>query len=314
MDLDAITVRSDVTLEVVQRYLRWLRRSKGALPEVIDTLMVVDQQGRYEGVLSLADVVSLDPQRTVASAMRQDLEGISADMPARKVARLFQDRDLVSAPVVDAEGRLLGRITVDDMVDVIREEADHYVLAPAGLHEEMDMFAPVLASARRRAVWLGVNLLNAFIAAWVIGQFGGSIEQMVALAVLMPVVASMGGVAGNQTLTLVTLGIALDQVSGANAWELLLKELGVALVNGVLWSLVVGGVAMVWFHSPSLGIVFGAAILINLANGAVTGTLIPLGLARVGIDPALAGGVLLTALTDVVGFASFLALATVFIL
>lgn len=314
MDLDAITVRSDVTLEVVQRYLRWLRRSKGALPEVIDTLMVVDQQGRYEGVLSLADVVSLDPQRTVASAMRQDLEGISADMPARKVARLFQDRDLLSAPVVDAEGRLLGRITVDDMVDVIREEADHYVLAPAGLHEEMDMFAPVLASARRRAVWLGVNLLNAFIAAWVIGQFGGSIEQMVALAVLMPVVASMGGVAGNQTLTLVTRGIALDQVSGANAWELLRKELGVALVNGVLWSLVVGGVAMVWFHSPSLGIVFGAAILINLANGAVTGTLIPLGLARVGIDPALAGGVLLTALTDVVGFASFLALATVFIL
>jgi magnesium transporter len=314
MDLDAITVRSDITLEVVQRYLRWLRRKQGELPEATDTLMVVDLAGRYEGLLSLADVVSLDQQRTVASAMRRELEGIPATMPARKVAQLFQDRDLVSAPVVDEDGRLLGRITVDDMVDVIRDEADHAVLAPAGLDEEIDMFAPVLASARRRAVWLGVNLINAFVAAWVIGHFGGSIQQMVALAVLMPVVASMGGVAGNQTLTLVTRGIALDQVGAANAWDLLLKEVGVALVNGTFWALVVGAVAVAWFQSAPLGVVFGAAIIINLLNGAVVGALIPLGLTQIGIDPALAGGVLLTALTDVVGFASFLALATVFIL
>jgi magnesium transporter len=216
--------------------------------------------------------------------------------------------------VVDEDGRLLGRITVDDMVDVIRDEADHAVLAPAGLDEEIDMFAPVLASARRRAVWLGVNLINALVAAWVIGHFGGSIQQMVALAVLMPVVASMGGVAGNQTLTLVTRGIALDQVGAANAWDLLLKEVGVALVNGTFWALVVGAVAVAWFQSAPLGVVFGAAIIINLLNGAVVGALIPLGLTQIGIDPALAGGVLLTALTDVVGFASFLALATVFIL
>jgi magnesium transporter len=313
MDQDAIAVRSDVTLEVVQRYLRWLRRQRGDLPASTDALMVIDTQGRYQGVLALADVVSLDPRRRVSAAMQADVVGIPATMPAPKVARLFQDRDLVSAPVVDETGRLLGRITVDDMVDVLRDQAEHALLAPAGLDEEHDMFAPVLSSARRRTIWLGVNLLNAFIAAWVIGRFGGAIEQMVALAVLMPVVASMGGVAGNQTLTLVTRGIALDQVGRANARRLLGKEIGVALVNGLFWALVVGAVALAWFGSTSLGVVFGAAILLNMVNGTVAGTLVPLGLSRLGIDPALAGGVLLTALTDVVGFASFLALAMTFV-
>jgi magnesium transporter len=313
MDQDAIAVRSDVTLEVVQRYLRWLRRQRGDLPASTDALMVIDTQGRYQGVLALADVVSLDPRRRVSAAMQPDVVGIPATMPAPKVARLFQDRDLVSAPVVDETGRLLGRITVDDMVDVLQEQAEHAVLAPAGLNEEHDMFAPVLSSARRRTIWLGVNLFNAFIAAYVIGRFGGAIEQMVALAVLMPVVASMGGVAGNQTLTLVTRGIALDQVGRANARRLLGKEIGVALVNGSFWALVVGTVALAWFGSTSLGVVFGAAILLNMVNGTVAGTLVPLGLSRLGIDPALAGGVLLTALTDVVGFASFLALAMAFV-
>jgi magnesium transporter len=313
MDQDAIAVRSDVTLEVVQRYLRWLRRQRGDLPAFTDTLMVIDTQGHYQGVLALADVVSLDPRRRVSAAMQPEVVGIPATMPAPKVARLFQDRDLVSAPVVDEAGRLLGRITVDDMVDVLQDQAEHAVLAPAGLDEEQDMFAPVLSSARRRTIWLGVNLLNALIAAWVIGRFGGVIEQMVALAVLMPVVASMGGVAGNQTLTLVTRGIALDQVGRANARRLLAKELGVALVNGLFWALVVGAVALAWFGSTSLGLVFGAAILLNMVNGTVAGTLVPLGLSRLGIDPALAGGVLLTALTDVVGFASFLALAMTFV-
>jgi magnesium transporter len=275
--------------------------------------MVIDTQGHYQGVLALADVVSLDPRRRVSAAMQPEVVGIPATMPAPKVARLFQDRDLVSAPVVDEAGRLLGRITVDDMVDVLQDQAEHAVLAPAGLDEEQDMFAPVLSSARRRTIWLGVNLLNALIAAWVIGRFGGVIEQMVALAVLMPVVASMGGVAGNQTLTLVTRGIALDQVGRANARRLLAKELGVALVNGLFWALVVGAVALAWFGSTSLGLVFGAAILLNMVNGTVAGTLVPLGLSRLGIDPALAGGVLLTALTDVVGFASFLALAMTFV-
>lgn len=314
MDQDAITVRSDVTLDVVLRFLRRMRRKQDALPDATDSLMVIDLQGHCEGVLSLIDAVSLDPARTVASVMQRDIEAIPATMKARKVARIFQDRNLVSAPVVDDNGRLVGRITIDDMVDVIRDEAEHDLLASAGLDEEMDMFAPVWVSARRRAVWLGVNLLNAFVAAWVIGRFGGSIEQMVALAVLMPVVASMGGVAGNQTLTLVTRGLALDQIGPGNLRELMYKELGVALLNGLFWAVVVGAVATAWFGNVPLGLVFGVAILINLTNGAVCGTLIPLTLTRLGIDPALAGGVLLTALTDVIGFAAFLAVATVFIL
>lgn len=314
MDQDAITVRSDVSLEVVQRYLRWLRRTQDKLPESTDTLMVVDLQGRYEGLLPLADVVSLDSQLSVSSVMQRGLQGIPADTPARRVARLFQDLDLVSAPVVDKDGRLLGRITVDDMVDVIRDEADHSVLAPAGLHEEVDMFAPVLGSAMRRGVWLGVHLLTSFVAAWVIGLFGATIEQMVAVAVLMPVVATMGGVAGTQSLALVIRGLALDQVGRANARRLLLKELGVSLVNGLLWALVVVGVAAAWFGNAPLALVFGLAMSINLIMAALGGTLIPLILDRFGIDPALAGGVLLIAVTDVVGFASFLSLATLFVI
>lgn len=313
MDQDAITVRSDVTIDVVLRFLRRLRRKQERLPAATDSLMVVDLEGRYEGVLPLIDAASLDPKRTVASVMQRDVEAIPATMKARKVARIFQDRNLVSAPVIEDDGRLIGRITIDDMVDVIRDEAEHSLLAGAGLDEEMDMFAPVWTSARRRAVWLGVNLLNAFVAAWVIDRFGGSIEQMVALAVLMPVVASMGGVAGNQTLTLVTRGLALDQVGPDSLHELLRKELGVALVNGLFWAAVVGIVATTWFSNAALGLVFGVAILINLTNGGVCGTLIPLALSRLGIDPALAGGVLLTALTDVIGFAAFLGMATLFL-
>lgn len=314
MDQDTINVRSDLTLEVVQRYLRWLRRMQNKLPAATDSLMVVDLQGRYEGVLSLVDVVSLDHQLMVSSVMQRELEGIPVMMSARKVARLFQDRNLVSAPVVNEDGKLLGRITVDDMVDIIREEADHNTLAAAGLHEEVDMFSPVFASSKRRAVWLGVNLFNAFIAAWVIGLFGGTIEQLVAVAILMPVVASMGGTAGNQTLALVIRGIALEQVGRANARELLFKELGVSLVNGILWAVVVAAIVIAWFGNVPLAMVLGLAIIINLINGALAGTLISLGLNRIGIDPALAGGVLLVALTDVVGFASFLALATFFVI
>lgn len=313
MDQDAITVRPDVTLRVVLRHLRRLRRQRGHLPDSTDKLIVVDAQGRYEGVLPLADVVSLDTSRTVESAMRRDVAGIPASWPARRVARLFRDHDLVSAPVVDEDGRLLGRITIDDMVDVLHGQHQKALLAPAGLDARLDMFAPVLTSARRRALWLGANLLNAFVAAWVIGRFGAAIEQMVALAVLMPVVASMGGVAGHQTLTLVTRGLALDQVGRANARRLLLKEVGVALVGGLGWAVVVGLVATAWFGSTPLGVVFGTAIVLNMLNGTVTGTLVPLGLRRLGIDPALAGGVILTTLTDVVGFGAFLALAMAFV-
>ena len=216
--------------------------------------------------------------------------------------------------MVDSEGQLIGRITVDDVVDVIREEADRTIMNRAGLDEDMDMFAPVMSSAMRRSVWLGVNLANAFIAAWVIGLFEASIAERVALAVLMPVVASMGGVAGTQSLTLVTRGIALDQVTAANSRRLLAIELGVGLVNGLFWALVVASVATAWFGDLGLGLVFGLAMVINIGNGTLTGTLIPLVLRRNGIDPALAGGVLLVALTDVVGFFAFLGLATLWLL
>jgi magnesium transporter len=314
MDVDALVVRADATLGAVLRYLRGIRRRDGGLPEHIDTLMVVDRIGRYEGLLTLSDVVSVKPDKKVSAVMIRDIEPVKAMTSATKVARLFEDRDLVSIAVVDEDDYLIGRVTVDDIVDVIREEGERSIMSTAGLDEDTDMFAPIAKSVRRRMVWLVVNLINGFIAAWVIGQFDATIEQMVALAVLMPVVASMGGVAGSQTLTLVTRGLALEQVGYANLMQLLLRELSVGLFNGVLLALIVSGVAGVWFGNWVLAGVFAIAVIINLVNGALVGTLVPMALLRVGIDPALAGGVVLTAATDVIGFFSFLGLATLVLL
>ncbi|MDT8383141.1 MAG: magnesium transporter [Gammaproteobacteria bacterium] len=314
MDVDAAAVRGDVSLKAVQRYLRQLRSREGKLPEHLDSLVVVDRNNTYLGMLQLSDVVSLNSGTIVSEVMTARVPAIPVLASASKVARLFQDQDLLSAPVVNEANQLLGRITIDDVVDVMRGDAEREVMSRAGLTSATDMFAPIMSSATRRAVWLGVNLINAFIAAWVIGLFEGSIEQVVALAILMPVVASMGGVAGNQTLTLVTRGIALEQVGRSNARRLLLRELSLSLLNGAFWSVVVAVVAVLWFGSVQLGIVFGAALIINLITGAVVGTLAPLALLRVGIDPALAGGVVLIAATDVIGFLSFLGLATIFLL
>jgi magnesium transporter len=225
----------------------------------------------------------------------------------------FEDHNLISAPVVDSNNHLLGRITVDDVVDVIRDEADRSFLSMAGLDEDDDTFSPVIRSAKRRAVWLGINLLTAFIAAWVIGLFSATIEQIVALAVLMPIVASMGGIAGSQTLMLVTRGIALNQVGKTNARWLMWKELSVGLLNGLLWACVVAVIAGFWFTSLALGLLIGTALIINLITAALAGATIPLTLKRMNIDPAIAGGVILTTVTDVIGFASFLGLATVFL-
>lgn len=246
--------------------------------------------------------------------MHTDIAGIAVDTDSREVARLFQDLDLMSAPVVDGEGRLIGRITVDDVVDLIREESERTVMQMAGLDDEADMFAPVLVSSRRRAVWLGINLVTAFLAAWVIGQFQGTLEQLVALAVLMPIVASMGGIAGSQTLTLVIRGLALKQVQKGNVRVLLNREIGVSILNGMLWAAVVAALAVVWFGDWGIGGVIAAAILLNLLCAAVAGLAIPLLLDRLGIDPALAGSVILTTVTDVVGFFAFLGLATVLLL
>jgi len=306
MNVDTVTVRADVTLDVVLRYLRL----RGSIPEMTDSLFVVDRDDHYLGVLPLTRLLTSDPDLTVAEVMDTGVEGIPADMPAQQVARLFEDRDLVSAPVIDAEGRLLGRITIDDVVDVIRDEADHNMMSMAGLDEEDDIFAPVLPSARRRAVWLGINLLTAFLASWVIGLFEGTLQKVVALAVLMPIVASMGGIAGSQTLTIVIRGLALGQVGESNARWLMVKEIAVSVLNGIIWALVVALIAIAWFQDVRIGIVIGAAMIINLLCAALAGFSIPIALNRMGIDPALAGSVLLTTVTDVVGFMVFLGLGT----
>ena len=311
MNTDMITVRPEVTLDVVMRYLR---RFKDGLPNFTDKLIVVNREGRYLGVLYLTDLLTSDPDDSVAEIMSLDVQSIAATLDARDVANRFEQLDLVSAPVTDEGGRVLGRITVDDVMDVIREEAEHQFMGQAGLSETDDMFAPVLLSARRRALWLGVNLLTAFLASWVIGQFEATIQQIVALAVLMPVVASMGGIAGTQTLTLAIRGIALGQLSAKNMRWLLAKEMAVSLINSAVWAVVVALVAYAWFGSVNIALIIGVAITINLLAATFSGALLPLLLERFGIDPALAGGVILTTVTDVVGFVAFLGLATLFLL
>ena len=310
MNTDTVTVRPEVTLDVVLRYLRRLGES---VPRDTDKLFVVNRDDSYLGILPLSQLVSRDPEDTVAQAMSLAMQAIPADTSESEVARRFEAHDMLSAPVVDEDGRLLGRITIDDVVDVIREEGEHQFMGGAGLSEEEDMFAPVLASTRRRALWLGINLATAFLASWVIGQFEQTLSKVVALAVLMPIVASMGGIAGSQTLTLAIRGIALGQLSAKNARALMMKELAVGTLNSLIWAVVVALVAGVWFHSTGIAIVIAVAITINLLFAALTGALLPLLLERLGIDPALAGSVLLTTVTDVVGFVSFLGLATLFL-
>ena len=228
------------------------------------------------------------------------------------MATLFERYDLISAPVVSEEGRLLGRITIDDVVDVIREDADHSLMSMAGLDEDEDTFAPILKTTRRRAVWLGINLLTAFTASAVIGLFEATIEKVVALAVLMPIVASMGGIAGSQTLTLVIRGMAVGQISGANVGWLLNREFIAGALNGLLWAVVVASAATLWFSDIMIGAIIAAALIINLIAAALVGTVLPLFLKSRNIDPALAGSVILTTVTDVVGFMAFLGLATIF--
>jgi magnesium transporter len=310
MNIDTITVRGDVDLETVIRYLRL----KSEVPEKTDSLMVVDRENYFQGMLPLTRLLVGDPETPVAEVMNTDVKGIAATTSDRDVAQMFEKRDLLSAPVVDDDGRLLGRITIDDVVDVIRDEGEHSLMSMAGLDEEDDMFAPAFASARRRNVWLGINLGTALLASWVIGLFEATIQEVVALAVLMPVVASMGGIAGSQTLTVVIRGMALGQVGQSNAGDLMVKELLVGIINSLLWAVVVALVAVFWFQSTSLGLIVGAALIINLVIAALAGASIPLLLRKLSIDPALAGGVVLTTVTDVIGFLAFLGLGTIFLL
>ncbi len=308
MNTDAITIRPRLTLEVVLRYLR----RHDDLPEMTDNLIVVSRSDKFVGLLPLRTLLVSDPSATVREMMVTDVEPINVNLPDDEVARLFERNDWVSAPVVDDHGYLVGRITIDDVVDVIREDADHSFMSMAGLDEEEDTFAPVFKAAPRRAMWLGLNLLTAFIAAAVINLFQDTIEKVVALAVLMPIVASMGGIAGTQTLTVLVRGIAVGQVGQSNQSWLLRREFLVGLLNGMLWATVVAIAASLWFGDWNIGLIIAAAMVINLVTAALTGTLLPLLMHRAKIDPALAGGVVLTTVTDVVGFISFLGLATLF--
>lgn len=310
MNTDVITVRADITLEMVLRYLRLL----GKLPDSTDSLYVVNRDDDYIGALTLAQLVSHNRHLTVNEVMLQQTEAIDVNLTASEVAHRFEKYDLVSAPVIDRHNKLLGRITIDDVVDVIRDEAEHSMLSMAGLSEHEDTFAPVKQSIHRRALWLGVNLLTAFLAAWFIGLFDATIEKKVALAVLMPIVASMGGVAGSQTLTLVIRSIALGQLNLKNQLWLLRKEIYIGMSNGFIWASVIALVTFLWFDDALLGGLIGIAILINLIAAAISGVLIPIMLQKLGTDPALSGGVLLTTITDIVGFVAFLGFATLFII
>lgn len=310
MNPDVLTLRPDVTLEVALRYLRLqadlVRRSR--------ELAVVDRANRYLGAVRLVELLVHDPADMVGDLLDPEAASVEASTTAAEVARIFEQRDLIMAAVVDDKGTLLGEVTIDDVVDVIREQSDHSLRGLAGLGEDQDTFAPVGASARRRAVWLGINLATAFLAAWVIGRFEATIQEIVALAILMPVVASMGGIAGGQTLTLVIRGLALGHIGPANARLLLRRELAVACLNAALWGVIVGVAAWFWFDNQVLGVVIAVAMVVNLLCAAVAGALIPLVMKRMAIDPAIAGGVVLTTVTDVIGFCAFLGIATVVML
>ena len=304
MNVDIVTVRPDVTLEVVARYLRAVRE----MPDGTDLIFVVNRDNEYVGSLFLSRLLTHESDALVSSIMSTDVMPIPAHTPSTQVVWEFENRDLLSAPVVDDDYRVVGRITVDDVVDVIRDEAEHSLMSAAGLDEEDDMFAPVFKSARRRALWLGINLFTAFLAASVVDLFQTTIDKIVLLAVLMPVVPSMGGVAGTQSLVIITRAIALGQIDRTNAPGILRKELGIGLINGLGWSVVVAAFTFLWFGDWRIGGVIAAAMVINLFIAALSGFSLPLLLKKMNIDPAIAGGVVLTTVTDVIGYMLFLGL------
>ncbi|HSC75417.1 MAG TPA: magnesium transporter [Pseudomonadales bacterium] len=308
MNTDTITIHPRVTLDVVLRYLRMHKE----LPPTTDCVFVVNNDDQLVGLLPISKILTTDPAVSVREVMVTDVKSIPADMPANEVANLFERYDWITAPVVDPDGKLLGRITVDDVIDVIIDEADHSLMSMAGLTEEEDVFAPTLKVVPLRAVWLGINLMTAFMASWVVGQFEGTIQKVVALAVLMPIVAGMGGVAGTQTLTIVIRGLALGQITRHNANWLLGREVMVGLINGFVWAAVVGTISTYWFSDIKLGCIIGGAMVINMFVAALAGAMLPLVMKRMKIDPALAGGVILTTFTDCMGFFAFLGLATWF--
>lgn len=309
MDIDAVAIRPRITVAVVRRYLRMLMK----LPEYTDKLFVVNRSNQLTGTVLLSDLATADDDQRISDITNTEPHYFTAEQDELEVANGFARYNLVSAPVLDEDQRLIGRITVDDVVDVIRDEADYRVMAPAGLDEEEDIFAPVAQTTRSRAVWLGVNLITALVASVVIARFEDTIGQLVALAVLMPIVASMGGNTGIQSLTVVIRGLSVGTISPGNTRRILYKELMVGSLNGVIWALAIAAITVLWFDNIQLGMIIGAAMVITMASAAVFGALLPVVMTRMGIDPALAGGVALTTVADVIGFFSFLGLAALFL-
>ncbi|MBB3104985.1 magnesium transporter [Azomonas macrocytogenes] len=310
MNFGMVTIREDVSLEVVLRYLRRLKE----LPGHTDKLFVVDYDGVLKGVLPIKRLLVNDPEKQVSDVMASDPVTFHPDEDAYEAAQAFERYDLVSSPVVDKNGKLIGRLTIDEIVDLIREESESEVLNMAGLREEEDIFASVWRSLRNRWAWLAINLVTAFAASRVIGLFGDAIERLVALAALMPIVAGIGGNSGNQTITMIVRAMALDQLGSGNTLRLLRKELGVSLINGLIWGGVIGVVAWLLYDSWKLGAVMVAAMTLNLLLAAFMGVLIPMTLAKLGKDPAMGASVMITAVTDSGGFLIFLGLATFFLM
>jgi magnesium transporter len=310
MNTDFISVRPDVTIRAVIRYLRLLKE----MPVDTDQIFIVDRDFNYLGSLLITTLLTEEPEKIVTSLVNNDAsKPINAETDEAEVALMFEQRNLISAPVIDENNQLVGRITIDDVVDVIRDQAEHSVMSMVGLDEDEDVFAPIFQSSKRRSVWLGVNLITAFIAVYFIGLFEATLQQKIALAILMPVVASMGGIAGTQTLIIVTRGIATGRVTSANIKTLINKEVAVSGLNGIIWSIVIGLITYYWFSDLLLSLVIALAIITNLLVAAFSGAFLPLALTKLKIDPALAGGVILTTITDVIGFVAFLGLAALFI-
>ncbi|NAW65100.1 magnesium transporter [Photobacterium halotolerans] len=309
MSTDFVTIRGDVTADVVLRYLRM----RGELPEATDTLYVVDEHNVLIGHLSLATLITTQPDVQILEVMDDPDEAINVEMDDSEVATLFERRNWLSAPVVDAGNQLVGRITIDDVVDIIREDAEHSMMSMAGMDDDEDTFAPVMKSARRRSIWLGVNVLAALAAASVSNMFEDTLDKMAAIAVLMTIVPSMGGVAGNQTVALVIRGLAVGHIGDSNTRWLLSKEARVGLINGLLWAGIIGGVVVLWKGNLMLGAIIAGAMLTNLLIAGIAGVGVPIILKKLNIDPALAGGMALTTITDIIGLSVFLGLATVFL-
>ncbi|MBB1271578.1 MULTISPECIES: magnesium transporter [Psychromonas] len=306
MNTDTVTVRPDVTIEVVLRYLRL----KGSLPDTTDALYVVDTDNKLLGDVSLSTLLTVEPTSIISEVMNHDTEPLQVLMEENEIAKLFERHDWISAPVIDKNKQLLGRITIDDVVDIIRENAEHSMMGMAGMDDDEDTFAPILPSAKRRTVWLSVNLIAAFIAASVSNMFEATLEQVATLAVLMTIVPSMGGIAGNQTLALVIRGIAVGHISSSNTRWLIGKEAAIGLLNGMIWAVLVATAVVLWKGDMQVGYIIAGAMFINLSIAGVAGVCIPLLMHKYKIDPALAGGMALTTVTDVIGLFSFLGMAT----